>query len=71
MASVIFDCGCRPGRPKDVSCKSYGTRFRVYTTSTHVILKCRDCGRMFHFELRRPGVQITIFGTPESITEVE
>lgn len=54
----IFDCGCVINRPKEASCKSYGTRFRIYTSinkdgvAIKLLLKCRDCGRMRHFVLQ-------------------
>lgn len=71
MTMIVYDCGCVESRPRVITCKSFGTRWRAYTSEQHVILKCRDCGRMQHFELRRPGVQVTMFGNqePETIEE--
>jgi len=48
----IYDCGCVPSRPKEQSCRTYGTRWRVYTTIGKIVLKCRDCGRVRHFLLK-------------------
>lgn len=53
----IYDCGCVISRPKDPSCRSYGTRWRVFLTSKCIKLKCRDCGRIHSFDLLKPGVQ--------------
>lgn len=53
----IFDCGCCVSRPKEQSCTSYGTRWRVYISTDKtgkilkILLKCRDCGRLRHFAL--------------------
>lgn len=53
----IYDCGCVITRPKEQSCRSYGTRWRVYIAinkgdvAGKIMLKCRDCGRMRHFVL--------------------
>lgn len=59
MAKIqIYDCGCVATRPKDPSCATYGTRFRVYHTVNYVMLKCRDCGRIHHFALSKPNVQL-------------
>jgi hypothetical protein len=68
---AIYDCGCVVSRPTDQNCKSYGTRWRVYTTAIHVIMKCRDCGKMHHFELRRPGMQVGFYGPKEDIEQVK
>ena len=58
MAKIeIYDCGCVKTRPKEQSCKSYGTRWRAYLTIKFVKLKCRDCGRLHSFQLQREGVQ--------------
>jgi hypothetical protein len=57
----IFDCGCVPNRPKESSCKSYGTRWRVFLATKVIKLKCRDCGRVYNFDLVREGVQRTEF----------
>jgi len=54
---TIYDCGCVTHRPKEQSCKTYGTRWRVYMTVDKqgnilkMLLKCRDCGRLRHFLL--------------------
>ena len=48
----IYDCGCVITRPKEASCKTYGTRWRVYVTGLKILLKCRDCGRLRHFVLK-------------------
>jgi hypothetical protein len=53
----IYDCGCVISRPKVSTCKTYGTRWKVFITSYTIRLKCRDCGRVHNFELRRNGVQ--------------
>lgn len=53
----IFDCGCVETRPKEQSCRSYGSRWRVYiaidknTVPVKLILRCRDCGKVRHFIL--------------------
>lgn len=53
----IYDCGCVSSRPKEQSCRAYGTRWRVYTSigkdgnAVKIILRCRDCGRIRHFTL--------------------
>ena len=57
MKIEIYDCGCVPTRPKDPSCNTYGTRWRLYITVNSIKAKCRDCGRMHTFVLARPGVQ--------------
>lgn len=67
----IYDCGCVNGRPKDQHCRMFGTRWRAYLTNIHVILKCRDCGRMHQFELRRGGVALTTYEAAEEITDQE
>jgi len=67
----IYDCGCVQSRPREQSCKNFGTRWRVYVTKLHIILKCRDCGRLHHFELRRPGIQVMMFGVVEELTQEE
>lgn len=58
MATVnIYDCGCVETRPREQSCRAFGTRWRVYVAiskgllPTKILLKCRDCGRMRHFQL--------------------
>lgn len=54
---IIYDCGCVPTRPKEQSCRSFGTRWRIYTSldqngmAIKLILRCRDCGRIRHFVL--------------------
>jgi len=54
---MIFDCGCCEARPKEQSCKAYGTRWRNYISINEqgiplkILMKCRDCGRMRHFDL--------------------
>jgi hypothetical protein len=48
----ILDCGCVLHRPKESSCKNYGTRWRVYNTDYRIMLKCRDCGRILKFMLK-------------------
>ena len=55
---AIYDCGCVPSRPKDQSCKMYGTRWRVYVAVSQINLKCRDCGRMHVFVLQKSGAQM-------------
>ena len=53
----IYDCGCVVTRPKEQSCRSFGTRWRAYTSLSKdgsiakLLLKCRDCGRLRHFVL--------------------
>jgi hypothetical protein len=53
----IYDCGCVTSRPKEESCRSFGTRWRLYLSlnpsggAIKIICKCRDCGRVRHFEL--------------------
>lgn len=63
----IFDCGCIPSRPKEASCRSYGTRWRCFLTSKTVKLKCRDCGRIYTFALSREGIQTTHFDGREEM----
>ncbi len=67
----IYDCGCVSTRPKDPSVKSYGTRWRAYITRLAVKLKCRDCGRVHTFELKKEGVQMIKFGDKNSEEEYE
>lgn len=67
----IYDCGCVASRPKEQSCKSFGTRWRVYLTPKSLRLKCRDCGRMHFFELAKAGVQITRFEGKEEMDKNE
>jgi hypothetical protein len=61
----IYDCGCVVNRPKEASCKAFGTRWRVYISRNFIILKCRDCGRRHKFQLVRNGVQMIQFGLKE------
>ena len=69
----IYDCGCVVSRPKESSCKSYGTRWRIYVAVTKdevaakLLLKCRDCGRMRHFVLSGNNPAIVQFGPKEEI----
>ena len=65
----IYDCGCVVSRPKETSCKSYGTRWRVYISTKFVILKCRDCARRHHFQLLKPEVQMIQMGNREELEE--
>lgn len=55
----IYDCGCVKTRPKEQSCKTYGTRWRAYITTRHLILRCRDCARVHEFELLKHSVERT------------
>ena len=71
----IFDCGCVLGRPKEQSCRSYGTRWRVYCSTTpdgrfkKILLKCRDCGRLRHFVLTENNPVLIQYGKIETIDE--
>lgn len=53
----IYDCGCVPSRPKEQSCRSYGTRWRVYMTAKSMKLRCLDCNRLRSFDLIPMGPQ--------------
>lgn len=65
---TIFDCGCVPSRPKEPTCKSYGTRWRAYITANKILLKCRDCGRIRHFILSGNNPVIIQYGDKEELT---
>ena len=47
----LFDCGCVSSRPR--SATTYACRWRIYRSLNFLVLKCRDCGRMRYFELKR------------------
>jgi hypothetical protein len=58
----IYDCGCVPSRPTENTCKSYGTRWRVYKTPTKIILRCRDCRKKHIFNIVQTKLEIQLFG---------
>lgn len=55
--TTIYDCGCVISRPKEYSCKKYGTQWRLYISvdkagiPLSIVARCRDCGRARHFKL--------------------
>jgi hypothetical protein len=55
---MIYDCGCVKSRPHKPSCKSYGTRWKVYKTPNYLILKCRDCNKKHVFEIKNDNVRL-------------
>ena len=59
----LFDCGCVVSRPK--SATVFACRWRAYRSTNLLVLKCRDCGKMRYFELRRPGEDIAQFDRSE------
>ena len=59
----LFDCGCVPSRPRNATV--FACRWRVYRSSGLLVLKCRDCGKMRYFELRRPWEDISQFDRSE------
>lgn len=68
VMGLIYDCGCIPSRPKETSCNSYGTRWRVYESKHYIILRCRDCGRLHHFQLLKTGVQVVQMGDKNELS---
>jgi RNase P subunit RPR2 len=54
----MFDCECVPSRPE--TAKVYATRWKTYRSLNYIVLKCRDCGRMYHFEIRYPGERVIV-----------
>jgi hypothetical protein len=52
----LFDCGCVQSRPRTATV--FACRWRVYRSLNFIVLKCRDCGRVRHFALRRVDEEV-------------
>jgi len=46
----MFDCGCIVSRP--INSKFYACRWKIYRSLNYIVLRCKDCGKMYHFELK-------------------
>lgn len=50
----IYDCGCVATRPKNSN--YYGSRWKVYRSTGFIMLKCKDCKRVYHYKLLQRDV---------------
>ena len=66
---VMFDCGCVTTRPRDS--KYFASRWRIYMSMNMIMLKCKDCGRVHHFELKKPYSVITSYSCREAVESGE
>lgn len=66
---MMYDCGCVISRPKDS--KYFASRWRIYMSQNMIMLKCKDCGRVHHFELKKPYSSVTSYSYKEDVESGE